>query len=154
MPNLRKPLVSIVIRTYNEEKFLPDCLQAVCSQSYQGPMEIVVVDSGSTDRTLEIAMKFNTKIIPISKEDFTFGRSLNRGCLESKGEIIVMLSAHCIPVNQTWLEALINPILNKTSEYTYGKTDSAHRCKQIFRVNGLQKILPKGICNSSDWILL
>ena len=121
MSNLNKPLVSIVIRTFNEEKFLSECLQAVCSQNYQGPVEILIVDSGSTDRTLEIAGKFNTKIVSISKVDFTFGRSLNQGCIESKGEIIVILSAHCIPINQNWLEFLINPILNETSEYSYGR---------------------------------
>ena len=143
MSNLNKPLVSIVIRTFNEEKFLSECLQAVCSQNYQGPVEILIDDSGSTDRSLEIAGKFNTKIVSISKVDFTFGRSLNQGCIESKGEIIVILSAHCIPINQNWLEFLINPILNETSEYSYGRQLARSGVSKFSESMVFEKYYPK-----------
>ena len=120
MINASTPVVSIVVRTLNEAKFLPECLQKIEKQNYLGPVEVVVVDSGSTDDTVKIATDFGAKIVYISKAEFTFGRSLNVGCSASNGEILVLLSAHCIPANENWLDELIRPILEQKSEYTYG----------------------------------
>jgi len=113
--------VSIIVRTLNEAKFLPECLQKIDEQNYGGPVEVVVVDSGSTDDSVKIAAEFGAKIVHISKSEFTFGRSLNVGCEESSGEVLVLLSAHCIPNDENWLQALVNPLIDKTSEYSYGR---------------------------------
>ena len=97
-------LVSIIIRTYNESEHLESLLTAISKQSLkEGDYEIIIVDSGSTDKTLDIASKFQTKIVPIKKEDFSFGRSLNYGCEAAKGEVCVFISGHCIPVDNKWL---------------------------------------------------
>ena len=121
MTNVYTPAVSIIVRTLNEAKFLPECLKKIGEQKYGGPIDIVVVDSGSTDNTVRIAANFNAKIVHISKSEFTFGRSLNVGCEASSGEILVLLSAHCIPCDENWLNALVKPLLEKTSEYSYGR---------------------------------
>ena len=113
--------VSIIVRTLNEAKFLPECLQKIGEQSYGGPVEVVVVDSGSTDDTVEIASDFGAKIIHIPKSEFTFGRSLNVGCEASSGDFLVLLSAHCIPCDENWLKTLINPLKEGISEYCYGR---------------------------------
>lgn len=115
------PAISIIIRTLNEAKFLPECLQKIGEQKYGGPVEVVVVDSGSTDDTIKIASDFGSKVVRISKSEFTFGRSLNVGCEASTGEVLVLLSAHCIPCDENWLQALVKPLLEKTSEYSYGR---------------------------------
>lgn len=117
----RHPYISIIIRTFNEEKFLAECLSKVKKQDYDGEIEIIIVDSGSSDRTLEIAHRFGCKIIEISQKDFTFGRSLNFGCEISIGDILVLLSAHCIPTNSDWLSELIHPIVSTSCEYVYGR---------------------------------
>ena len=121
MVSSRTPAVSIVVRTLNEAKFLPECLKKIEQQNYLGPVEVVLVDSGSTDDTVKIATDFGAKIVHISKAEFTFGRSLNFGCSASSGEILVLLSAHCIPDNENWLQDLVNPIVKQKSEYTYGR---------------------------------
>ena len=121
MRGLRTPSVSIIVRTLNEAKFLPECLQEIGKQAYSGSVEVVVVDSGSTDETVCIAADFGAKIVHISKSEFTFGRSLNFGCAASCGEVLVLLSAHCIPDNENWLQDLINPLIEQTSEYSYGR---------------------------------
>jgi len=114
-------LVSIVIRTLNEDKYLAELLEAIKNQSYSNfEIEVVIIDSGSDDRTLEIAKNFNCSVTTISKSDFTFGRSLNKGSAFAAGEILVYISGHCIPVDQNWLEKLIDPIINKVSGYSYG----------------------------------
>lgn len=115
------PPVSIIVRTLNEAKFLPECLQRIDEQNYGGPIEVVVVDSGSTDETVKIATDFGAKIVHIQKSEFTFGRSLNFGCEASSGELLVLLSAHCIPCNENWLQALVQPLIEETSEYSYGR---------------------------------
>ncbi|MDP8200606.1 MAG: glycosyltransferase [Candidatus Tenebribacter burtonii] len=99
---------SIIIRTYNEVKYLGECLEQIYKQTIKD-FEIIIVDSESTDSTLEIASKYPVKIIEIKKEDFSHGRSLNIGCRAAKGEYLVLISAHAIPVEKTWLEELIKP---------------------------------------------
>lgn len=113
--------ISIVIRTLNEEKFLPECLGSIQSQNFNGEIETIIVDSGSTDTTLAIADNYNCKIIKISKSEFTFGRSLNLGCDNCSGDIIVLISAHCIPTDENWVTELVRPIIDGKCDYTYGR---------------------------------
>ena len=115
------PKISIIIRTLNEAKFLPECLASIQTQVYDGEIETVIVDSGSTDDTLEIGHSHGCKIVKISKNEFTFGRSLNLGCANSNGDILVLLSAHCIPTTTNWLLSLVQPIIHNTCEYAYGR---------------------------------
>lgn len=115
-------LASIVIRTYNEEKHLPELLEAVAKQKSDGcSIETVVVDSGSTDRTLEIAKDHDCRITHIKKEEFTFGRSLNIGCEFADGDFLLMISGHCIPTNEKWVERLVTPLIDETIAYSYGR---------------------------------
>jgi rhamnosyltransferase len=113
---------SIVIRTFNEERHLPDVLASIASQRCDGIRhETLIVDSGSTDGTLEVAAKHNCKILHINKGDFSFGRSLNMGCQAAVGEYLVFVSGHCIPVGAHWLGDLIKPLAEKAAALTYGR---------------------------------
>ncbi|MCQ8185382.1 glycosyltransferase [Parvularcula maris] len=119
-----KRSVSIVFRALNEEKWFADALQACRDQDLSGSdieTEIILVDSGSTDGTLEIAERFGCRIVHIKKQDFTFGRSLNWGCEAATGEVLVFISAHCIPAHPRWLVNLTEPLLADKADYTYGK---------------------------------
>ena len=116
-------LVSIVIRTLNEEKYLNKIFAAINSQTTNGQfnIETVIIDSGSVDATLDIAKRNNARITSIKKSDFTFGRSLNMGCDFSNGDILVFLSGHCIPVNSRWLLNMVDKIEESNSDYVYGR---------------------------------
>lgn len=115
-------LASIIIRTYNEERYLSELLGAICKQNSEiVEREIVVIDSGSTDATLEIASSYGAKITHIQKRDFTFGRSLNLGCEFAKGDIFVFVSGHCIPASDSWLDELCKPIIDGEVHYSYGR---------------------------------
>lgn len=114
-------MISLIIRTYNEQTFLEELLTKSLDQEIEEEVEVVIVDSGSTDNTLEIANKFPTNIVHIKKEDFSFGRSLNLGIEAAKGDIVVMISGHCIPYDKQWLKNLVAPIRNGKSQYTYGR---------------------------------
>lgn len=114
------PETSIIIRTYNEEKHIGNLLRAIEKQDYRS-YEIIVVDSGSTDRTLEIVKEFPVKIISIDSKDFTFGYSLNIGCKESGGKYLVFASAHVLPLDEKWLSNLIAPLNNKKIAGVFGR---------------------------------
>lgn len=115
--------VSIVYRSLNEEKWLGQSLAAVARQSVaeRRRIEVIVVDSGSTDGTLAIAERNGCRVVNIKKADFTFGRSLNYGCEAATGDILVFISAHCIPSHERWLENLIRPLESGDAEYAYGR---------------------------------
>lgn len=114
--------VSIVFRALNEEKFFEAALKSCVNQKLDGmSLEIILVDSGSTDRTLEIANKYDCKIVEITREMFSFGRSLNWGCEAASGEYLIFISAHCIPTHDEWLLNLLKPLRNGDAVYSYGK---------------------------------
>lgn len=98
------PEVSVVIRAKDEAPNIGRTLAALASQTVSGQSEVVVVDSGSTDRTVEIARAAGVRLIEITAEEFTYGRSLNIGCAEARAPLIVALSAHAFPRHERWLE--------------------------------------------------
>ena len=111
---------SIVIRAYNEEQHLPRLLAGLAQQTIKD-VEIIVVDSGSTDQTVSIAESFGARIVRIPSAEFTFGRSLNFGVREATREIVVIASAHVYPVYPDWLETLLHPFEDGKVALTYGK---------------------------------
>lgn len=99
------PKASIIIRTKDEEQWIKHCLTMVHAQTLQD-FEIILVDNESQDATVKIAQNCGvTKVTNISA--YRPGDALNKGIALSTGEYIVCLSAHCIPKDQTWLEALL-----------------------------------------------
>jgi len=115
---------SIVVRAYNEEKHIGRLLTGISQQSHK-EVEVILVDSGSTDATIAIASAadwhFPVRVFQIEPEKFSFGRSLNQGVDQSRGDIIVIASAHVYPVYPDWLERLLSPFEDKDIALTYGK---------------------------------
>jgi glycosyltransferase involved in cell wall biosynthesis len=114
------PSTSIIIRCYNEEQHIGRLLIGIMQQTYQD-FEIILVDSGSTDATLAIASRYPVKVISITPEEFSFGRSLNLGCEAAQGEYFVIVSAHVYPVHRDWLEQLLKPFHLPQVALVYGK---------------------------------
>ena len=114
-------MISIIIRTKNEERWITPCLMGVFKQDYKD-FEVILVDNVSTDKTIEKALQFNiTKVIAC--EDFRPGLALNMGIRESKGEYIVCLSGHCIPVNEKWLSNLMGNFNDEEVAGAYGRQE-------------------------------
>ena len=148
---------SIVIRTLNEEKHLGNLLRAIESQKYKD-YEIIVVDSGSTDKTLEIAESFKVKIIRIESRDFTFGYALNVGCAASLGKYLVFVSAHIIPTNELWLTNLLRPFKDEKVAMVYGKQMGNEKSKfseqmdfkRIFSTTSQDSKVPQHYANNAN----
>lgn len=137
-----KPSINAVIRTYNEEKFIGQLIRNLRVQSeYCQDLEIVVVDSGSTDRTKEIVSEYDAVLINIAKEEFNWSRALNLGISRSRGDFVVILSAHAIPTDNQWLAKMLTHFQQQNVAGVY--------CKQIpwpdanlFEIARLKKTFP------------
>ena len=112
--------VSVVVRAFNEERYLPALLASLRKQSI-GKIEIIVVDSGSFDHTPEIAASFGCKLLRIEPYNFTFGHSLNVGIEAASSNYIAIASAHTLPNSTEWLQKLVAPLENSAVAMTYGR---------------------------------
>jgi len=123
---------SIIIRTLNEAKHLEFLMKGIHSQNYKN-WEIVLVDSGSTDGSREIASKYGARVFHIPTDEFTFGRSLNIGCREAKGEYLVFASGHVWPITNNWLRNMIKPFDDDSIVMVYGRQrgTEANRLSEI-----------------------
>jgi 2-desacetyl-2-hydroxyethyl bacteriochlorophyllide A dehydrogenase len=112
--------ISVIIRTFNEEKYVPALLDALTLQSLRD-FETIVVDSGSLDRTPDIAAQKADRLLRIKSQDFTFGHSLNVGIRNAAGKYIVIVSAHTLPVDSEWLAKLVQPLYDSQKAMVYGR---------------------------------
>lgn len=114
-------MVSIIIRTKNEERWINACLTSVFNQDHKD-FEIILVDNESSDKTIEKALQFNIAKV-VSCKDYKPGLALNMGIRESKGKYIVCLSGHCIPVNEKWLSSLLKNLDDREVAGVYGRQE-------------------------------
>jgi len=103
------PRVSVVIRARNEARYIGATLAALFHPAALPPLDVVVVDSGSTDGTQPIVGSFPVTLIQIRPEDFTYGYALNLGVAATAGDIVATLSAHSLPADPEWLAHLVAP---------------------------------------------
>ncbi|MGF1481079.1 MAG: glycosyltransferase family 2 protein [Cyanophyceae cyanobacterium] len=87
-----KPLVSIIVNNYNYQYFLADAIDSALGQSYS-PIEVIVVDDGSTDNSRQIIASYGKRITPVFKENGGQASAFNAGFEASRGEIICLLDA-------------------------------------------------------------
>jgi glycosyltransferase involved in cell wall biosynthesis len=111
---------SIIIRAYNEETHIGRLLEGIKHQTFKD-VETILVDSGSTDATVDVAQSYGARLVRIPSEEFTFGRSLNYGIREATSEYLVIASAHVYPVYPDWLASLLHPLLDDQVALSYGK---------------------------------
>jgi len=100
--------VTIVIPTKNGGELLDQVLAKVFAQKTQYEYEVICVDSGSTDATVDIIKKYPCQIYEILPQEFGHGKTRNYGASKGSGEYIVFLTQDALPVDENWLENLIN----------------------------------------------
>lgn len=93
--------LSLVVRTLNAAPQLRELLTALHRRPED---QLIVVDSGSTDGTLEVARQAGAEIVPLAPERFTYGRSLNVGFAVARHPWILALSSHVVPVRPDFLD--------------------------------------------------
>jgi len=100
--------ISIVILSKNEERYIGPTLDKIFRQDIDKKYEVVIIDSGSQDSTLNIARKHPVKILEIDGNEFGHGRTRNQGAQAAMGDIIVFLNADAAPADEGWLKGLID----------------------------------------------
>lgn len=107
----KKNLASIIINNYNYEQFLPAAIDSAIAQTY-APLEIIVVDDGSTDNSQEIIASYGNKVIPIFKANGGQASAFNAGFAASSGEVIFFLDA-----DDLFLPTKVPLVMAKFTEY-------------------------------------
>ena len=102
--------VSITLLTYNAGPLLDRVLNAIQRQQTSRSVEIVAVDSGSTDGTLAVLAHHGVRVTEIPLREFNFGRTRDLVFEESSGSIVVCLSQDAVPAHELWLERLVAPL--------------------------------------------
>lgn len=117
-----KPHCSVVIRAFNEEHHVGRLLEGLQKQTIAPQrLEVILVDSGSTDRTVGIARNHSARVVHVRPELFTFGYSLNQGIAAAHADLVVIASAHVYPVYPDYLERLLAPFADMKVCLTYGR---------------------------------
>ena len=109
---------SVIVRCLDSERTIAATFEAIRGQTIEA--EIVVVDSGSRDRTLEIAEHWGDRIVELSAAEFSYGRALNRGAQAASGKVHFALSAHCVPLRRDWIERSLEHYENAAVGATNG----------------------------------
>jgi len=115
---------SVIFRLKNEARHIDAVLQALRAQTFTD-YEIVVVDSGSTDGTLDIVSAHPITLVQIRPEEFTYGYGLNIGARHARGRYLVNLSGHSIPADDNWLARLIDACARPWVAASYSRLKAA-----------------------------
>jgi len=141
--NKEKVDVSIIIPAKNEEENIGKCLEMIYAQVTNYRFEVIVIDSGSSDQTVDIVKMYSpVRLVEIPPGEFGHGRTRNLGAEGSKGDYIVFLNADAFPVDKYWLNPLIAPLINdKKIAGVYSRHIPREGC-YLYMVRDIQKTMP------------
>ena len=126
--------VSIIIPTKNGGELFKKALRMIFAQKYPpGEFEVIVIDSGSKDQTVDLANIYDARIINIKPEDFGHGKTRNLGAKLAKGKYLVFTTQDAVPVTENWLFNLVRNL-------------EAPQVAELFRIHGL----PTSIVSDRD----
>lgn len=99
--------VSIVIPTWQGENEVGECLRGVFAQHVDFEVEVIVIDSSSSDRTRDVVSGFPVKLVTIRQSEFDHGDTRNFGAMLATGDFIVFLVQDAYPLRRDWLRTLM-----------------------------------------------
>ena len=111
-------LASVVIRARDEAASIGRTLGLLADQT--AAHEVIVVDSGSTDRTVAIAREHGAQVIEVAS--FTFGGALNTGTAAAGAPVVASLSAHAFPPDREWLARVVGWFEDESVACVFGET--------------------------------
>lgn len=115
-------LASIIVLTKNGERYLRSLLDALFSQLLDGSFEVIVIDSGSRDGTLDIVASYpDAQLYEIPPKEFGHGKTRNLGAELAQGEFLVYIPQDATPVGRDWLENLLYPFGNPAVAGVYAR---------------------------------
>lgn len=112
--------VSVILAVYNEEKYIQTCLNSLLKQDYQ-PLEIIVVDDGSKDNTLQLIKQYkNIELFQLKHQGTAISR--NFGASKSQGKILVFVDAD-MEFEKNFISKLVQPIISNKTKGTFSRLE-------------------------------
>ena len=132
MKSMSDPQVSIIMRSFNEAWALRDTLRALQRQNYR-KWELIVIDSGSTDGSVELIRAFNPRhFIQIEPGDYNPSRVMNHGMSLARTEFGIFLNADATPVDSNWLRPLVDALQEPGTAAVFGRQIPRPDCRAVF----------------------
>ena len=141
--------ISFVIRTKDEVRDIEKTCKLIRNQKGDFNTEIIIVDSGSSDGTLEVAQKYADIVVNIMPKDFSWGAALNMGIEVAHGKYIFLLSAHCFFVADNTVQKGIGFLSQGSIIAVYGK-QIGDKNKNVYEYVELNEIYPSIYLETSD----
>ena len=149
------PEVSVLLLTHNGAATLPRVLASIQAQVVPFPFEVVAVDSGSADGTLELLRNGADRLIEIREAEFNHGTTRNMGVEACRGPLVVLLVQDAEPASAEWLARLVEPLMAATPAKggsppgrplagTYGRQVPRTDASAVARVY-LSRYMPDGL---------
>src|SRR3989442_14761872 len=104
------PLVSVIVPVKDGARYLAEVLDMVARQRIDGEVETLVVDSGSSDGSLELAREAGARVIEVAPSAFQHGRTRNFAAQQAQGSYLAFITQDATPADELWLASLIAPL--------------------------------------------
>ena len=111
--------ISVIIPTYNAERYLPKLLKKLQAQTIS--FELIIIDSSSTDKTVSIAKQYTNHILSIPTAEFDHGGTRTKAAKMASGDFIVFLTQDALPCNNNTIETILKVFDNPTVGAAYGR---------------------------------
>ena len=111
--------ISVIIPTYNGQKYLPELLDRLKKQTIS--FELIIIDSSSADNTISIAQQYTNNIITIPQIEFDHGGTRTKAAKRASGDIIIFLTQDAIPFDTFSVENILQPFKNQKIVAAYGR---------------------------------
>ena len=129
---MNDPSVSIILRSLNEAWALRATLPALASQNY-GEWELIVIDSGSTDGSVELLRQFQPRhLVQIPHQEYNPARVMNRGMELASSNLGIFLNADATPQGPDWLGPLVTALIDPQVAAAFGRQIPRPDCKAVF----------------------
>ncbi|MDB6025996.1 MAG: hypothetical protein JWM68_2219 [Verrucomicrobiales bacterium] len=129
---MKEPLVSIILRSYNEGWALHETLGALRRQNYKN-WELIVIDSGSVDGSADLIRAFKPRhFVQIQPHEYNPSRVMNHGMCLAQSEYGIFLNADATPQGDNWLRPLAEGLLDKTAAAVFGTQIPRPDCQAVF----------------------
>lgn len=129
---MTQPLISIVMRSYNEASALKETLPALTAQDYAN-VELIIIDSGSTDGSQELIRAAKpAHFIQITPQEYNPSRFMNHGMRLAKADRVLFLNADATPQSPNWLRPLADALLDEKVAACFGRQIPRPDCQAVF----------------------
>lgn len=117
---LIKPLITIIIPTLNGAGELPVLLEKISLQTVK-VKEIIVIDSQSTDKTIQVAESFGAQVFTVLRDEFDHGGTRNLALTKASGDIVIFMTQDAVPTNEDTIRNLIKPLEQPETIVSYAR---------------------------------